>query len=178
MTPSEITADPRHPHDWYLAQVRPNQTDRARRNLERQGYGCFLPLLSGTSRAGGRLRSTVGALFPGYLFVSIDPHQPWRPVNGTFGVQRLVMRSANMPQPVPAAAMAALFGRVDAGGLLRPEPDLAAGDAVRIEAGPLAGFVARVERLEPGSRVGVLLEMMGQAVRTTLPTAHLHRLAG
>lgn len=163
---------------WYLAQLRPNQLARARRNLERQGYRCFVPLRPATQRSGRQLRTRLAPLFPGYLFLALGPAQAWRPVNGTFGVVRLVMRDAITPQPVPPAVMAQLFAHSDAEGVLAPPADLAPGDAVRVHAGPMAGFVARVAWLDGPGRVGVLLDMMGQAVRATLPIAHAERLAG
>jgi len=179
LPPSDPDAAPApDPAGWYLAQLRPNQTERARRNLERQGYGCFLPRRARTRRAGGQLRPGLAPLFPGYLFVSIGALQQWRPVNGTYGVVRLVMRNAHTPQPVPEAVMAELLAGVDAEGVLRPAADLAPGDTVRIEAGPMTGLVARVEGLDAAGRVGVLLEMMGQAVRASLPCDHVQRLAG
>ena len=164
---------------WYLAQLRPNQQERARTNLERQGYRCFLPRRPLTRRRGKRLVQGLGPLFPGYIFLVIEPDRPWGPANATWGVARLVMRAANTPQPVPAAVMADLLARTDADGVLQPAAEpLSPGDAVRITAGPMVEFVAEVERLGDAERVGVLLQMMGQAVRAELPRAHLTRLAG
>jgi len=166
------------PSDWYLAQLRPNQAGRARANLERQGYPCFAPQRPVTRRRRGRLVAGLGPLFPGYLFLRVGPEQEWRPVNSTYGVVRLVMRRTDTPQPVPGPLMAELFARTDAEGVLAPPEDLAPGETVRIAAGPMAGFTARVATLDDAGRVGLLLEMMGQAVRAELPRAHLERLAG
>ena len=163
---------------WVLAQLRPNQATRAEANLARQGYGTFLPLTEVTRRRGNRLVAQRVPLFPGYLFVALEPTQPWRPICGTYGVLRLVMRVAKTPQPVPHEVMADLIARADADGVLVPGTNLATGDNVRITAGAMTGFVARVEAVQGATRIGVLLEMMGQAVRATLPPAHLLRLAG
>lgn len=163
---------------WVLAQLRPNQAARAQANLARQGYRTFLPLTEVTRRRGARLVAQRVPLFPGYLFVALEPEQPWRPIGGTYGVLRLVMRATQTPQPVPQDVMADLMARADADGVLTPDTAFATGDAVRITAGALTGFVARVEAMEGVARIGVLLEMMGQAVRATLPPAHLLRLAG
>ncbi|MBM9594030.1 transcription termination/antitermination protein NusG [Roseitranquillus sediminis] len=164
--------------NWYLAVTRPNQHRRAGANLDRQGYSCFMPQRLATKRCGQKLVNELGPLFPGYLFVRIDSDRPWRPVQSTYGVSALVMRAANTPQPVPGQIMADLFARTDSDGVLQPTPNLAPGDHVRITVGPMAGFVARIEHLSQRDRVGLLMEMMGQAVRTELPCAHLMRLAG
>lgn len=164
--------------DWYLAQLRPNQETRARANLERQGYACLLPRCRTTARRRGRLVPATAPLFPGYLFLRVRPGQQWRPINSTYGVVRLVMRREAVPQPVPAAIMGDLLARIDGAGVIAPPDDLRPGEEVRITAGPMAGITARVARLEASGRVGVLLEMMGQAVRAELPRADLSRRAG
>lgn len=171
-------ARPRPSVDWYLAQLRPNQFDRARRNLVRQGFDCFMPFRPAARRTGRKIQTRLEPLFPGYLFLSLGPDREWRSVNGTYGVVRLVTRASGAPQPVPEETMSDLFARTGDDGTLVPLDDLAAGETVRMTAGPFAGFTATVEALPAPARVGVLLEMMGQAVRTELPRRHLDRLAG
>ena len=161
---------------WYLAQSRPNQQDRARANLERQGYACFTPSRPVTRRLGVKLIDGLEPLFPGYLFLAIEPSQPWRPVNSTFGVVGLVMRALHQPQLVPVSVMLDLFDRTDNDGILVPPKSLAIGESVRITFGPMVNFVARVERLANPARVGVLLEMMGRAVRAEIAREHLQPL--
>lgn len=112
-------------------------------------------------------------LFPGYLFLTVLPTQAWRPVNYTYGIAGLVMRCANTPQPVPASVMLELFDRTDRDGTLIPPKSLALGESVRITVGPLANFIASIENLDKSDRVGVLLEMMGQAVRIAVSRGHL-----
>lgn len=164
-------------NNWCLAQLRPNQLDRARINLERQGYPSFMPYRRTTKRRGQKMVQILGPLFPGYLFVHVDPDQTWREINSTYGVSRLVMRAANTPQPVPPALMDELIAQTDDKGVLTPKEQLSPGDRVRIIAGPMADLVAQVAHLSEQERVGVLLELMGQAVRADLPRAHVSRLS-
>jgi transcriptional antiterminator RfaH len=93
---------------------------------------------------------------------------PWRRINATLGVARLLTTPSLLPATVPAAFMAALMGRFTADGLVRPPEVLEPGDLVRIQTGPFADVVARIESLDRCGRVGVLLEVMGQAVRVTM----------
>ncbi|MEM9250078.1 MAG: transcription termination/antitermination NusG family protein [Pseudomonadota bacterium] len=173
-TPDEDAADQAL---WLLAQVRSNQINRAQQNLLRQGYGCFVPRAQITRRSGRRIVPQCVSLFPGYAFVRVAHGQAWRAINHTFGVRALVMRAPNAPQPVPADVMADLFARTGADGMLRPVTELATGDTIRITGGAMTGIVARVEHLEGDDRVGVLLEIMGRAVRASLPPSHVLRLA-
>lgn len=177
-TAPDVTSGTAGQGAWYLAQLRPNQLSRARTNLERQSYGCFMPHRATTRRIGQRMKSALEPLFPGYLFVSIGAQQEWGPVNATYGVVRLVMARPNTPQPVPAALMDNLLAGTDSAGVVAPPADLSPGDTVRVHAGPMTGLFARVEQLDAAGRVGVLLEMMGQAVRTSIPAAHVQRFAG
>lgn len=163
---------------WYVARVRPNQHHRAVTNLERQGYRCFLPQRATTKRIGRKLVESATPLFPGYVFVSIGVDDPWRPVRSTYGVGGLVMASAERPQPVPQEIMEELFERTGPDGLLLPAPRLAPGDRVRIDAGPMSGFVARIEALPDRDRADVLLQMMGQAVRVGVSRSHLVPIEG
>ena len=64
--------------------------------------------------------------------------------------------------------MAALVSRFTPEGLIRPPEVLSPGDLVRIQTGPFADVVTRIESLDRDGRVGVLLEVMGQAVRVTM----------
>jgi len=87
---------------WYLAQLKPNSLEIARRNLARQGFLVFVPQRVETRRLGGRFRTGPFPLFPGYLFVALDPAEGrWRAVNGTKGVTRIVAFGVH-PAPVPA----------------------------------------------------------------------------
>lgn len=165
------------PADWFAAQLRPNQLVRARTNLERQGYHCFMPHLPSTVRKRGKLVQSFVPVFPGYIFVSIAPDQPWYPVNNTYGVLRLVMRDGQTPQPVPEPVMTHLLAQTGPDGIFTVTPDLAPGDRVRILSGPWAEHVVEVDRLSGPERVGVLLEMMGQATRLELDRRHLSRVS-
>ena len=63
--------------NWYLVQTKAQDENRARINLERQGYKVNVPTLDGA------------ALFPGYIFVQVD-ERPFAPINSTRGVLHLV----------------------------------------------------------------------------------------
>lgn len=72
--------------------------------------------------------------------------------------------------------MEALMHRCDAHGMLVELAQLSAGDRVRITNGPLADFMAQVERIDSSKRVWLLMDVMGSKARVALPQADL-RLA-
>lgn len=94
---------------WYVAQTRARQERLALMNLEAQKFEVFLPQILKTTRHARRHRLVKSAVFPGYLFVRLDPDQHrWRSVNGTIGVSRLLTANER-PTPAPIGVVEALM---------------------------------------------------------------------
>lgn len=162
---------------WYVASTQPNNEFLAADQLRAQGFEVFLPTVKRTVRHARRVSEVRRAYFPAYLFVALDPdRQPWRSVNGTRGVRRLV-GGAERPAPVPSGLVEALKGQQDPDGLLRVAHSFAAGDRVRITDGPFAEFIGVVSGLSGADRVRVLLDLMSARAPVELPRAHCHRAA-
>lgn len=160
------------PHNasaWYLAQLKPNCSAIAERNLARQGFGTFLPLERTTIRKGKHLADSRRPYFPGYIFVKVEKRSaPWRVIQSTQGVTRLVSFGAE-PTPVPPRIVSGLLEACDAEYCITMQSDLLTGARVRIAQGPFADFIGRVESSTPEQRVWILLEVMGRATRVSLP---------
>ena len=162
---------------WFVAQLRPQGLTRARAHLDNQGFLSFAPELQTTAVKAGASKQTRKPLFPGYLFVSFDPKTAgWSAINNTRGVARLILGDPRNPMPLPRALIAGLQARCDASGLLMPPADLSVGDQIRVLSGPFADLVTTIETLAGPERVGVLIEIMGRQVRTSLPRAQIERL--
>ncbi|OSQ40479.1 transcription termination/antitermination protein NusG [Thalassospira mesophila] len=154
---------------WFAVNTAPHQETRAQLNLNRQGYETWLPVFSKTRRHARKTETVKAALFPGYLFVTLDlERDAWTPINGTFGVRRLVIQNAK-PSALPAGFVQDLRNMTDEAGLIaRTDNPFAPGDSVRIAEGPFADLVASVFDLPTESRVRVLLEVLGGSVVTTI----------
>ena len=161
---------------WYVVHARPHQEQRAEVNLARQGYRVWLPMMKRARRRMKRFESGRAPLFPGYLFVELDvARQPWRPINGTFGVKRL-LTDGPRPQALPEEFVAALREATGDDGVSTPAPpDLQPGDAVTITTGPFVECAAVVLRLAPRERVEVLLDVLGGQVPARLSRRSVHR---
>ena len=73
------------------------------------------------------MRTVNAPLFPSYIFVALNLDvDPWRSVNGTFGVTRLIM-AQDRPLPVPVGIVETLILSTDAAGRLRFLPDIEPG---------------------------------------------------
>lgn len=151
---------------WSLVQLKPNGLNAALRNLVRQGFEVFAPRHSVTRRAGGRFRDRLELLFPGYIFVEVArAASPWRKINSTLGVARVVQFGSGGPAFVAPELIEGLMARCDDEGVLAPMSEIAPGDMVRVNRGPFADFVAQVETIDKDKRVWILLDLMGRQTR-------------
>ena len=162
-----------HDLHWYLVQCKPNAAQIAVRNLENQNFCTFLPIQEITKRKGKIFQRQIHPLFPGYLFVQLHPDQgPWRQVNSTRGVSRLVRLGAE-PSVVANEIVQALMARCDEQSVLRQitetqSSQLHAGYQAQVMQGPFSGFVATVTDFEPNNRINILIEIMGQTTKVAI----------
>lgn len=163
--------------NWFLAQLKPHSAEIAERNLRRQGFETFLPLVEETRKRNNRFVTTERPLFPGYIFVAFALAQGlWRGVNSTQGVTRLVSFGKE-PATVPSALISQLMLRCGPDGKLLTPQGLLPGDRVTLTKGPFANFVAEVEQIAPDRRVWVLMEFMGGQTRMAVAAGQLRESA-
>ncbi|XWN31281.1 MAG: transcription termination/antitermination NusG family protein [Devosia sp.] len=157
---------------WLLAQMKPNAWRIAERNLRRQGFTVFNPLEKRTLARRGRFVNELAPLFPGYAFVQFDPAStPWRVINNTYGVTRVLTSSDHQPQVVPTALVGSIMARCDGEGCLARPEDIEPGTEVRITSGPFANFIVTVMSVAPNKRIWVMLEVMSRETRVLVDTA-------
>ena len=160
---------------WFLAQVKPNCSSIAERNLLRQGFTTFLPLERRTRKKSGQLRQVKAPYFPGYIFVRDDVQaSPWRAIQSTYGVSRIVSFGIR-PAPVPPEIMEELLERCDFEGCIQRTDKFAEGDEVQICNGPLTDFTGLIEKMAPDERAWLLIDIMGKATRSLVSCADLGR---
>ena len=155
---------------WFAVQCLANREPGAAIQLRNQGFKVFLPLRQKMRRHARRVEIRQVPFFPGYLFVVLDLQRDrWRSVNGTYGVQRLVMAGGEaLPAPLPQGIIEALHCEADERGCLRHEELLRVGQAVRILAGPFGDRMAELIGLDDAGRVRVLIELLGGNFPVTL----------
>ena len=161
---------------WYVARTKTGGELRARLNLERQGFGTFLPREPRQMKRGRQQVVVLKALFPGYIFVDLDLTSPrWGVVNNTFGIARLVTGAEGRPARMPAGSVEALMARVDDDGCLKPPEEIEVGAEMRIVSGAFANWVAEVVAAPDPTRIRLLLDLMGQKVTVTTTRENLAR---
>jgi transcriptional antiterminator RfaH len=155
---------------WYVVQTRHLSEQRAVQELESQGFETFLPRYLRKRRHARKVTLVAAPLFPGYLFVRLDPtRQRWRSINGTYGVVRLVAAESG-PLPISDAVIDGLRKRLDEQGYIAisQRPDFVPGQVVRVRSGSFGETLGLFEGFRDQDRVAVLLELLGGKVRVLL----------
>jgi transcriptional antiterminator RfaH len=132
-----------------------------------------MPFHIATRRHARKFRTVRAPAFPRYVFVALDlDRDRWRSVNGTIGVQRLVM-AVDRPLPVPSGVVETLMQSVDRDGSLTFTSALLPGSRVRLASGPFADELGILNTLDASGRVEVLLELLGGSVRVKTDVAQI-----
>lgn len=152
---------------WYAVQAQPRREELALLHLRRQDFQSFCPMRRKPRKVAGRVVSAVSALFPGYVFVSLDlDQQQWRPINGTIGVVRMVSYGlGGRPAPLPVGFVERLYELSDRDGAVRLRNELAAGDRVRLIGGPFDDLCGTLETAKDSERVTILLDLLSKQTR-------------
>lgn len=166
-----------HAKAWYLVYCKPRQENVAKRNLERQGFVVYLPLVRQFRRRRGQRVGVIGPLFPRYLFIYLSKETDnWRPIRSTLGVSSLV-RFGLHPAVIPDDLVAFLQARDDMHGVQDlPPPDYHTGQGVRVTQGVMRDFEGIYLAKSGKERVLILLEIMGKGTRVVVPSDHIESL--
>jgi transcription antitermination factor NusG len=136
---------------------------KAVENLKRQDYESFCPLFERPSKS--NLTQTVETpLFPCYIFVSIEPEQPWHSINSTPGVVRL-LTDRNRLNPKPLFVRDEKVDEILAWSRTAEDP-LPAGTLVRVRGrtNPFYDMTGTVVGMDKLMRVSVLMSVFNRDV--------------
>lgn len=154
---------------WYLLHCKAKQEERARLNIENQGYLTCLLLIKRHKTLRGKRVERIEPLFPNYIFIQLDSTTAnFNAIRSTRGVNGFV-RFGGMPTTVPTGVMDSLLEleHTSAQQLTAPLV-LSAGQNVRITEGPFAGLQAIYDMPKGEERCLVFLNMLGQQQRIEL----------
>lgn len=161
---------------WACAGIRPNAARIAQRNLLRQGYRAFLPLMRETRRQANRFVEVTTPVFPGYVFIALAADERWTPINSTLGITRLVsFRHDGCPALLPAGFMGDLLDRCDDDGRVAALPELTVASPAKLACGPLQGIIGKVTRLKSRERVELLMTLFQREVTVTTVKQNIAR---
>ena len=163
--------------NWYLVYSKPRQELCSLENLERQGFECFLPLISVEKLRRKVIVVVQEPLFPRYLFIRLDASQEgrsWNPIRSTTGVSRLVT-FGQMPAKVDDQLVEIIRSTVSDASVRQRhfEP----GELVRINDGPFAGLEAVYRMPDGEARVMVLINILSKKVSLSIEPPSLSKIA-
>lgn len=161
---------------WYLVYTKPRQEEVALLNLERQGYGVYLPRVRQMRKRMGKRVPVVEPLFPRYLFIHLDTHTDnWAPIRSTLGVATLV-RFGREPARVPDELVAFLKENEGQEGLHDwAKPDYKIGERVRVAEGAFQGYEGILLSRTSRERVVLLLDIVGRQIRAQVVIHQLEK---
>ena len=162
---------------WYALRSKPNREDALYREAGARGFQVYYPRMR-VQPVNPRARK-VKAYFPGYMFVQADMHTVGFSTFAWLPYSNGLVFCGTEPSPVPDTLLNAIRRHLDginaAGGELFA--GLQAGDDVRIQGGPFAGYEAIFDSRLPGNqRVRVLLQLLTrERVPLELPAGQVQR---
>lgn len=153
-------------------QHKPAQGDRALTHLQNQEVPCFYPKVTVEKIKGGKRVSVLEPLFPGYLFVYLEPtDSTWSKLRSTRGVLRVVGFS-NKPARVPDDVIQHLKDSLDT---VAATGGIQAGSKVELRDGPFEGLEAIFQAYDGEERAVVLISFMQKQQRIKIPVSALKR---
>jgi len=161
--------------NWFVVRTHPNGELKAFNNILRQGFDAYLPRYLKKRRHARQTNIVQKPLFPGYLFVTMDPDTArWRTLNSAFGVSELICHSGR-PAPVSDEVINDIRHHEDESGyvVLGEHAGLKPGDKVQITEGAMADQLGIFDAPSDQHRVYLLLELLGREVRVKMPLSAL-----
>lgn len=159
---------------WYAVCVRPRYEKLATRHIEHQGVNCFLPVYRSVRRWKDRRKELDMALFPGYVFVNLDPRDRLGVLRAP-GVMRFVTFQGH-PAAVPDSEIRALESSMSAGLRPQPSPYLRQGRKVRVKRGPLVGAEGIMIRRKERFRLVLSIDLIMRSVMFEVDEADVEPL--
>jgi transcriptional antiterminator RfaH len=155
---------------WYVVHTQPHAEAKAVAHLGRQGFATNL-LRHLKRRRHARCVDTVAApLFTRYLFLSINPvERRWLSIQSTVGVAPFFC-NGGMPTPIDEEVIETLKREEDELGFvkLQARTEFVSGDKIKAVDGGFCASIGLFESSNDKERVAVLLDLLGQKVRTVL----------
>ena len=151
---------------WYLLHCKGKQEERARLNIENQGYTTCLPQIKRQKIVQGKRVDCIEPLFPNYIFVHIDTATAnFNALRSTRGVNSFV-RFGGVPAKVPNEVMTKILElEQNSENQHTAQPAFSAGEKVKITEGPFAGLQAIYNMPKGEERCLIFLDMLGKQQR-------------
>ena len=160
--------------NWYALFVRSRHEFVTSEQLKKRGIEVFLPSVTRKRRWSDRKKEVVCPLFPGYLFVYIEPSaETFLNIVKTRGLVSFVGQEPGRPSPVDPREMETLRMMLAGCDELDTYPHLNEGAPVLVKQGPLKGAKGVLAKKEDHHLFLVNIEILGRSVGTKVSAEDL-----
>ena len=164
---------------WFLIYTKPHQEERAKENLENQGYVVFSPMIA-SEKTKQPHSFSLKPMFPRYLFARLVAEKnSWTHIKSTRGVSHLITFGDKLAE-VPESVVDFLKSKVDDNDVLKLQTirkTFHKGEELIIKQGVFRGKDATFLSMSGKERVRVLLSLMNQITIADIPEHNLERKA-
>jgi len=154
---------------WYVAHTRPRCEKKLAQFCEREGVGTKLPCYQAVHKYRGKKVTFEKPLFPGYLFLQVEPTQRQLIFQNNYVANLLEV----FDQKQFVHQLADILEALDTGLEIQLAPEIGEGTLVRIKAGALRGMTGWVEKRYGMSTVLLRLDFIGQAAAVKMEADEL-----
>jgi transcription antitermination factor NusG len=157
---------------WYVLHVKPRTEKKTAQWLKVCRLWHYLALYKKTVRLQRRKVTRLLPVFPGYVFVRMDPRDRIRVLKSNLIVRTIAVdRPREMIHQLRQIKNAGRTGRE-----IRVVERFSEGEKVRIKSGPFYGVEGYVKEDRGGVSVILNIEILGQAVAVSLSPAEVESL--
>lgn len=162
---------------WLVAYVQSFLEKKTAERLKAMGVECYLPIQSEIRQWSDRRKKVDRLVIPMMIFVHVTPQERPLPLTLQAISRYMVLRGESRPAVIPEEQMERFRFMLD----YSPEAveicstPLAAGDAVKVIKGPLAGLEGELVMIGGKSKVAVRLDMLGSA-HVDMPIGYVERI--
>ncbi|MDH4231477.1 MAG: UpxY family transcription antiterminator [Nitrospirota bacterium] len=151
--------------NWYVLYVKSRHEFVANNELTKKDIVTFLPSVRRLRQWKDRKKWVDFPLFPGYLFINIQPHpENIVSVLKTRGAINLLSAQPGQPTPVSFEEISALQLLIESGRDIDIYPELKEGTRVRVKRGPLCGAEGTLETKHDQYMFLVNIELLGRSI--------------
>ena len=155
--------------DFFVVHTKPNQENKAKKNLEFQGFKTWLPIYKKAVVRKNRLFLREEPFFPGYIFVFFDISKDnWSRIFSTLGVKYLITFDGK-PKAVEKKTMVGLKKIIN-------NECLNINDNVKILSGKLYSKSGKIVEICSSDRVKLLLESLSGKFTAILQKNILYKI--
>jgi len=149
---------------WFVAHTRPRCEKKLKDYCEREGFAVTLPLINKVHKYRGKTVTFAKPLFPGYLFLQIEPQHKQEVVQSNHVANFLVVHDQEQFRQQLTEILQALESKME----IFLAPQIGQGCRVKVKTGPLRGMEGWVEKRYGMATVLLRLDFIGQAAAVRL----------